>query len=87
LDDLDSEVEINSAWEPLKENTKISAKDSLGFYEMKKHKLWFDEGLSKLPVQRKQAKLQWLQDPREINGANLNNVRREASRRNVCNEQ
>jgi hypothetical protein len=30
--------------------------------------------------QRKQAKLQWLQDPSEINGDNLNNVRREASR-------
>jgi hypothetical protein len=30
--------------------------------------------------QRKQAKLQWLQDPREINGNNLNKVRRETSR-------
>jgi hypothetical protein len=27
-----------------------------------------------------QAKLQWLQDPSEINGDNLNNVRHEASR-------
>jgi hypothetical protein len=30
--------------------------------------------------QRKQAKLQWFQDPSEINGDNLKNVRREASR-------
>jgi hypothetical protein len=30
--------------------------------------------------QRKQAKLQWLQDPSEINGDNLNNARCEASR-------
>jgi hypothetical protein len=30
--------------------------------------------------QWKQTKLQWLQDPNEINGDNLNNVRREASR-------
>jgi hypothetical protein len=29
--------------------------------------------------QRKQANLQWLQDPCEINGDNLNNVRRETS--------
>jgi hypothetical protein len=29
---------------------------------------------------RKQAKLQWLQDPSEINGNKLNNIRREASR-------
>jgi hypothetical protein len=31
-------------------------------------------------AQNKQAKSQWLQDPSEINGDNLNNVRREASR-------
>jgi hypothetical protein len=30
--------------------------------------------------QRKQAKLQWLQDPDKINMDNLNNVRRGASR-------
>jgi hypothetical protein len=30
--------------------------------------------------QRKQAKLQWLQDPSQINGNNLNNISREASR-------
>jgi hypothetical protein len=29
---------------------------------------------------RKQAKLQWLQDPSEINRENLNNIRRETSR-------
>jgi hypothetical protein len=47
---------------------------------LKNHKPWFEEGCSKLLDQRKQAKLQWLQDPSEINGDNLNNVRREASR-------
>jgi hypothetical protein len=31
-------------------------------------------------LHRKQAKLQWLQDPNEINGDNLRIVRREASR-------
>jgi hypothetical protein len=30
--------------------------------------------------QRKQAKLQWLQDPSEVNEDNLSNVRRETSR-------
>jgi hypothetical protein len=47
---------------------------------LKKHKPWFDEGCSKLLDQKKEAKLQWLEDPSEINGDNLNNVRREASR-------
>jgi hypothetical protein len=34
----------------------------------------------KIISQRKQAELQWLQDPHEINGDNLNNVRREDSK-------
>jgi hypothetical protein len=29
LDDLNTEVEINSAWETIRENIKISAKESL----------------------------------------------------------
>jgi hypothetical protein len=58
LEDLDTEVEINSAWEAIRENIQISAKESLGYFEMKKHKPWFDEGYSKLLDQRKEAKLQ-----------------------------
>ncbi|PNF26628.1 hypothetical protein B7P43_G09369 [Cryptotermes secundus] len=58
----------------------MSAKESLGYYGQKKHKPWFDEGCSKSLDQRNQAKLQWLQDPSELNGDNLNNIRRETSR-------
>jgi hypothetical protein len=47
---------------------------------LKKHKPWFDEGCSTLLDQKKQAKLQCLQDPNDINGDNLNNVMLEASR-------
>jgi uncharacterized protein YaaR (DUF327 family) len=66
----------------------MSAKVSLGCYELKKHKPWLDEGCSELLDQRKQAKLQWLQDQSEINGDNLNNVRLEANRyfRNIKKE-
>jgi hypothetical protein len=53
--------------------------ESLGYYRLKKNKPWFFEGCSKLLDQRKQAKLQWLQDPSEINGDNLNDIRHEAS--------
>jgi hypothetical protein len=80
LEDLDTEVEINSAWETIIDNIKISAKESLGHFELKKHEPWIDEGWSKLLDQRKQAKLHWLQNPSEINGDNLNNERFEASR-------
>jgi hypothetical protein len=57
LEDLDTEVEINSAWETIRENIKISAKDSPVYFEFKKHKPCFDEGCPKLLDQRKQAKL------------------------------
>jgi hypothetical protein len=43
-------------------------------------KPWFDEQCLKLVDRRKQAKLQWLQDPSVGNEDNLGNVRREASR-------
>jgi hypothetical protein len=39
LEDLDAEVEINSAWEMIREDIKISAKESLSYYELKKYKL------------------------------------------------
>jgi hypothetical protein len=39
LEDLDAAVEINSAWETIGENIDISAKESLGFHELRKHKL------------------------------------------------
>jgi hypothetical protein len=80
LEDLDTEAEINSASEMIRENINISAKESLDYCELKRHKPWFDEACSKLVDQRKQAKLQWLQDPSEINGDNLRIVTREASR-------
>jgi hypothetical protein len=32
LEDLDAEVEIDSAWETIRENIKILAKESLGYY-------------------------------------------------------
>jgi hypothetical protein len=50
------------------------SKESLGYYELKKHKPWFSEGCSEVSDQRKQAKLHWLEDPNEINGDNLNNT-------------
>jgi hypothetical protein len=80
LKDMEAEVEINSACEMIRENIKISAKESLCYFELKKHKPWFNEGCSKLLDRRKHAKLLWLPDPGEINEDNLNNVRREASR-------
>jgi hypothetical protein len=43
---LDAEVDINRACEAIRENIKMSAKKSLGYYELKKHTPWFDNGCS-----------------------------------------
>jgi hypothetical protein len=80
-------MNINRAWGTIRENIKISAKESLGYYELKKHKPWFDKECctfyvlrSKLVDQRKEAKVECLQDPSKTNGDNLNNIRCETSR-------
>jgi hypothetical protein len=73
-------VDINRASETIIEDIKVSAKESLGYYELENHKPWFDEGYSKLLDQTKQAKLKWLKDPSEINGDNPNNIIREVNR-------
>jgi hypothetical protein len=60
LENLDAEVGISRAWETVRQNVNISAKESLSYYELKKHMQWFKKGCSKLLPQRKQTKLQWL---------------------------
>jgi hypothetical protein len=47
---------------------------------LKQHKPWFYEERLRFLDQRKQAKMQRLQDSIQSNVYNLNNVRREASR-------
>jgi hypothetical protein len=80
LESLDESFDINNAGESIRENIKTSAKDNLGYQKLKHNKPWFDDECSKLVDQRKQAKLQWLQNPNQINGDNLKNLRRETSR-------
>jgi hypothetical protein len=41
LDDHD--VDSSRAWESIREHTKAAATKSLGYYEVKQHKPWFDE--------------------------------------------
>jgi hypothetical protein len=43
FENLDTEVNINEPWDTIKEDIKISAKESRGYYELKKHKPWFDK--------------------------------------------
>jgi hypothetical protein len=71
---------FNNAWESIRENIKTSAKDNLGYQKLKHNKPWFDDECSKLTDQRKQDELQWLQNPNQINGHNLKNLRSESSR-------
>jgi hypothetical protein len=51
LENLDESVDINSAWE------SIRNKEIPGDHRLKNNKPWFDDECSKLMDQRKQAKL------------------------------
>jgi len=53
---------------------KTSAKESLGLHELKQYKLWFDDECLGFLDQRKQAKIQWVQDPSQSSIDNLNSV-------------
>jgi hypothetical protein len=38
LENLDAEVDVNRTWKAIRENNKISAKESICYCELKKHK-------------------------------------------------
>ena len=80
MENLSDGEDINRAWENIKEDNKTPAKESLGPHKLKQHKPWFDEECLGFLNQRKQAKMQWLQDSSQSNVDNLNNVRHEARR-------
>jgi hypothetical protein len=87
LESSDDDVDINRAWETNRDNIKISAKETLCYYELKLHKPLFDKECSKLLHYRKQAKLQWQQDPSQINEDNLNEVRCVEANRHFMNKK
>jgi hypothetical protein len=80
LENVSEDEVINRAWENIKENIKTSATESLGMHERKQYKPLFDEECLVILDQRKQAKMQSIQDPSQSNVDNLNNVTRDASR-------
>jgi hypothetical protein len=43
LKNLNDNGDISRVWDTITENIKLSAKDSIGHYESKYHKPWFDE--------------------------------------------
>jgi fructose-1-phosphate kinase PfkB-like protein len=48
LETQDIKVEISSAWETIRQNIKISAKENLRCYELKQQKEWIYEAYSEL---------------------------------------
>jgi len=71
---LDSR-DVSRTHEDITENIKVSAKESLDQYGWKQPKPLFDEECLKFVDYRKQAKLQWLWDPHQVNTDNPNNIR------------
>jgi len=77
LEKLNVDEDVSRDWEYVKENIETSIKESLGLHELKQHKPWFDKECLGFLDQRKQAKMQWIQDPSRSNVDNLNSVRRD----------
>jgi hypothetical protein len=80
LVNLSDSEDTNSVWENIKENIKTSPKWSLVLCEMKHHKPEFHKECLRFLDQRKQAKVQWVQDSNQSNTDNLNNVSRNVRR-------
>ena len=72
MENLNVDEDVNRAWGNIKENIKTSAKERLGLHELKRHKPWFDKECLGFLDQRKQATMQWVQDPSQSNIDNLN---------------
>ena len=74
LESLSGGEDIKRAWDNIKENIK-PAKKSLGLHELKQHKPWFVEECLGFLDQRKQAKMQWMQDSSQSNVDNMKKVK------------
>jgi hypothetical protein len=72
LENLSYSEDRSRSGENIKEKIETSAKDSLGLYELKQHKTWFDKECLGILDLREQAKMQWVQDPNRRNLDNLN---------------
>jgi hypothetical protein len=64
----------------VRENIKTSDKDNRGYQKLKHNKPWFHDECSNLIDQRKQGKLQWLQNPSQNKERNLQILRSNTSR-------
>jgi hypothetical protein len=74
-------LDINSAWESIRENIKTSVTENQGYHRLKHNKPWHGLMMSaEIRDQQKKVKLQWLQNPSQINGDNLQNLRHETCR-------
>jgi len=54
---VNDDVGVSRSWDSITEVIEASTRKSLGYYEFKQNKSWFDELCSKLLDRKKQAKL------------------------------
>ena len=80
LENLSDSDDLNRDWENIKDYIETSAKGNPDLHELKQYKPWFYGECLGFLHPRKQAKMQWIQDPSQSSVDNLNNVRREANR-------
>jgi hypothetical protein len=77
LENIHTEVDVNKARETVKREYQSFCTDSLGYYELKKNKPWFDERCSELLGT---SEIAVVTGSKGSKGDNLNNITRETSR-------
>jgi hypothetical protein len=86
VENLNDSKNINGTLKNIKDDIKTSAEDSQNPYKLKKHKPWFGKKKCfRVLDQKKQVKVEWLQDPKQSNADSLNIASREA-RRHIRNK-
>jgi hypothetical protein len=75
-----SSGDINRAWDNIRENIKILAQESLVIVNQSVINRGLMRNVQNWLIKGSRLKLQWFQDPSEVNEDNLNDVRWEASR-------
>ena len=55
MENANDDKDVNGTWKNIKENIQTSAEESLGLYELKQNKPWFDEECLGFLDQRKWA--------------------------------
>ena len=68
---------LYDTWVKIRDSSKASEEEKVGILETHWNKPWFAQEYSELPHKRKEAKLLWLQIPKDQTAEDLINISRD----------